>query len=50
MAGDAVVLNNYQNRFLQELRDIDMEIDQYNVNIKNGTNNEEQKTNLIQKL
>ena len=32
MAGDAVYLYNYQNRFLQELRDIDTEIDQYNLN------------------
>ena len=43
MAGDAVSLNTYQNCFLQELRDIDTEIDQYNLDIKNSTNNEEQK-------
>ena len=50
MAGDAVNLYDYQNRLLQESRNINTEIDQYNLNTKNGTKNDTEKTNLIQKL
>ena len=47
MTGDAASLYNYENLFLQELRYIDTEINQYN---KNGIKNETKKNELIQKL